>query len=187
MQKQPLFMPDTARLITADELERMPQYEHGYELVKGRLVRMTPPGHEHGRVVVGFAAILHAHVKARRLGDVVAESGCKLAANPDTVRAPDISFVRRDRIPVVTRGFLKGAPDLVVEVWSPGDRPSEVRDKVDEYLTHGVLVVVVVDPDHKTVTVHRRLTPPTTCIEDDELDLDDVVEGFRCHVREIFE
>jgi Uma2 family endonuclease len=187
MQKLLQFMPKTARLITADELERMPEYAHGYELVKGRLVRMSPPGYEHGRIVVGFAAMLHAHAKTRRLGDVLAESGFKLESNPDTVRGPDISFIRRDRTIRATRGFFKGGPDLVVEVLSPDDRPSEVRDKVDEYLTHGVFVVLVVDPDDKTVTVHRRLTPPTTLLEKDELDLDDVLAGFRCHVRAIFE
>ena len=118
-------MPETARRITSDEFEHMPGHEHGYELVAGRLVRMTPPGHEHGRVVVEFAALLHTHAKARQLGTVVTESGCTLRMNPDTVRAPDISFVRRERIPVAIRGFLKGPPDLVVEVRSPGDRPSE--------------------------------------------------------------
>ena len=187
MQKLLYFMPKTARLITADELERMPQYAHGYELVKGHLVRMSPPGYEHGRVAMAFGAMLHNHVKPRGLGDVVVEAGCKLESNPDTVRGPDISFVRRDRTVRATRGFFKGGPDLVVEVQSPDDRPSEVRDKVEEYLTHGVFVVLVVDPDDKTVTVHRRLTPPATLIEDDELDLDDVVEGFSCRVREIFE
>jgi Uma2 family endonuclease len=188
MQKQPLFMPDTARLITADEFERMPPpKDHRLELVKGQLVRMSLPGYEHGRIVIGFGAMLHNYAKPRRLGDVLTETGCKLESNPDTVRGPDIAFIRRERKPEASRGFFKGGPDLVVEVLSPGDRPSEVREKVDEYLTHGVLVVLVVDPDHKTVTVHRRLTPPTTCIEDDELDLDDVVAGFRCRVSEIFE
>ena len=86
-----------------------------------------------------------------------------------------------------TRWFWNGSPDLAVEVLSPDDRPGEVRDKVDEYLTYGVVVVLVVDPDDRTVTVHRRLTPPITVHEDDKLDLDDVVTGFQCRVREIFE
>jgi Uma2 family endonuclease len=188
MQKLFQFMPKTARLITADDFERMPPpTDHRLELVKGQLVRMSLPGYEHGRIVIGFGAMLHNYAKPRRLGDVLTETGCKLESNPDTVRGPDISFVRRDRTIRATRGFFNGGPDLVVEVLSPDDRPSEVRDKVDEYLTHGVFVVLVVDPDDKTVTVHRRLTPPTTLLEDDELDLDDVVAGFRCRVREIFE
>lgn len=186
MQKLLQFMPKAARLITADELEHMPGTDHGCELVKGRLVRMSPVGPDHGRIVIGFGSMLHQHVKLRRLGDVMTEVGFKLELDPDTVRAPDIAFVGRERT-TRNRGFFKGGPDLVVEVLSPDDRPAEVREKVDDYLTHGVIVVLVVDPDDKTVTVHRRLTPPTTLLDDDELDLDDVVTGFRCHVREIFE
>jgi Uma2 family endonuclease len=187
MQKLLTFMPRTARLITADELERMPQHAHGYELVKGRLVRMNPPGHEHGRVALAFGARLLNHVKPRGLGDVVVESGCKLESNPDTVRGPDISFVRRERIVHRTRGFWHGAPDLVVEVLSPDDRPSEVHEKIDEYLTHGVIAVLIVDPDERTVTVHRRLTPPLTLHQDETIDLGDIVTSFSCRVREIFE
>ena len=127
------------------------------------------------------------HVKPRRLGDVVVESGYKLESNPDTVRGPDVSFVRRERIVHRTRGFWRGAPDLVVEVLSPDDRPSEVREKIDEYLMHGVVAVLIVDPDEKSVTVHRRLTAPLTLHQDEIIDLDDVVAGFSCGVREIFE
>ena len=145
MQKLLLFMPNTARLITADEFEHMPTPDdHRLELVKGRLIRMSLPGYEHGRVVMGFGALLHNYVKPRRLGDVLMELGCKLESNPDTVRGPDIAFIRRERTSQGTRGFWNGAPDLVVEVRSPGDRPSEIREKVDEYLTHGVFVVLVV-------------------------------------------
>ena len=187
MQKLLLFMPNTARLITADELEHMPGTDHRCELVKGRLIRMSPVGPVHACIVVGFGSMLHQHVKSRRLGNVMTELGCKLELDPDTVRAPDLAFIRGERMVHATRGFWNGSPDLAVEVLSPDDRPSEVREKVEEYLTHGVIVVLVVDPDDKTVTVHRRLTPPTTLVEDDELDLDDVVMGFSCRVREIFE
>ena len=187
MQKLLQFMPKTARLITADELERMPGDDYRYELVKGRLVRMSPPGYEHARIGTAFGMILHTHATTHRLGDVLIELGCKLESNPDTVRGPDIAFVRRERTAKGRRGFLHGGPDLVVEVLSPSDRPSEVLEKVDEYLTHGVFVVLVVDPDDQTVTVHRRLMPATTLRENDELDLDGVLAGFRCPVRAIFE
>ena len=187
MQKLLLFMPKAARLITADELEHMPGTDHGCELVKGRLIRMSPVGPVHGSIVVGFASMLHQHVKSRRLGDVMTEVGFKLEFDPDTVRAPDIAFIRRERTTRGSRGFVKGGPELVVEVLSSDDRPGEIREKIAEYLTHGVFVVVVVDPDDRTVTVHRPLTPPATLVEDDELDLGDVVTGFTCRVREIFE
>src|SRR5438067_1151870 len=129
MRAKVLVMPSTARLVTADELLRMPDDDYKYELVKGHLIRMPPPKYEHGRIVTGIAAALHTHVKKHALGDVLCEAGCKLESNPDTVRGPDISFVRRERTIRVERAYLDGGPDLVVEVLSPDDRPRDVCEK----------------------------------------------------------
>lgn len=180
-------MPDRTRLVTAEELEHMPDDEYRYELVQGRLIRMSPAAPLHGQLTMAIGVLLAEHVKAADLGVVFPEVGFKLASNPDTVRAPDMAFLRRERMsPPDSRGFYKGPPDLAIEVLSPDDRPSEIQQKIDEYLTYGTPAVVVIDPDEKTVTVHRRLTATVTLTADDTLDLDDVVTGFRCQVREIF-
>lgn len=176
------------RLVTAEELERMPDDDYRYELVRGRLIRMSPVGFRHGDITGAVLALLRHHAKERRLGTVGPEIGFVLARNPDTVRAPDVAFIRRDRVPARDdRGFFKGPPDLAVEVLSPDDRPSEIRDKTAEYLSHGTPVVAIVDPDARTVAVHRRGAAPLMLTMDDALDLDDVLPGFRCAVREIFE
>lgn len=181
-------MSDTTRLVTAEELERMPEDDYRYELVRGRLIRMSPVGYLHGLVCVQVTLRLGPHVKNRELGVVLSEVGFKLASDPDTVRAPDIAFVRRDRmLSPDARGFYRGAPDLAVEVLSPDDRPGETQTKIEEYLSCGTPAVVIVDPERHTVVVHRRLMPPVTLAADDTLDLDDVVAGFRCQVREMFE
>ncbi len=179
------IMPDTSRLVTAEDLERFPEDDYRYELVEGRVIRMSQVGYLHGRVVVRFGSLLERHVRAADLGDVLTEVGFKLASNPDTVRAPDIAFVRRERIPALPpRGFWRGAADLAVEVLSPEDTPLEIRRKVAEYLAGGTSVVLVIDPDKESVTVSRRFAAKTLS-GDDVLDLDDVVPGFRCTVREI--
>jgi Uma2 family endonuclease len=181
-------MSGAPRFVTAEELERCPKDDYRYELVEGRVVRMSPVGYQHGRVVMQLAYVLQRHLQGRDLGVVLTEVGFKLAANPDTVRAPDLAFVRRDRIPSPDpRGFFDGPPDLAVEVLSPEDQPSEIRAKVDEYLTRGVRLVLVVDPDDRTVTSHRRLTPPVVARGDDDLvELGEVVPDFRCALREIW-
>ena len=182
-------MRDSKHLVTAEELERMPDDDFRYELVEGRIVRMSPVGGVHGGLTAGFIALLVQHVKAARIGAVATGLGFILARNPDTVRAPDVAFINRQRIPAggLPKGFWNGAPDLAIEVLSPDDRPSDVRTKVDEYLTYGTGLVLVVDPDEQTVAAHRRGMPSLTFGVDDTLDLDDVVPGFRCLVREIFE
>jgi Uma2 family endonuclease len=181
-------MPEATRLVTADELEKFPDDDYRYELVEGRVVRMSPVGFRHGTTVVRFGALLMRHAQERGLGAVMTEVGFKLAWNPDTVRAPDVAFIRQDRIPTPEpRGFWDGPPDLAVEVLSPDDRPDDIREKVGEYLRRGVPIVLIVDPDTREVTVFRRSTSELRLAADDVLDLSDAVSGFRCGVRELFE
>ncbi len=180
-------MPNASRLVTADELEKFPSDDRRCELVEGRVITMTPVGFEDGRIVFRFGSVLDRHVRAGNLGVLVTEVGFTLQSNPDTVLAPDLAFLRRERIPAIPpRGFWKGPPDLAVEVLSPDDRPREIRAKVEEYLTRGVPLVLVVDADAKTVTIYRPSTPPIVLMAHEVLDLGDIVPGFRCRVGEIF-
>ena len=175
-------------LVTAEDLENMGS-DARYELVEGQLVPMSPIAPLHGTVVAAFIVLLGQHVKRHELGAVGPEIGFTLARKPDTVLAPDVGFIRRERIPATgfAPGFWKGAPDLAVEVLSPDDRASEIRTKTDKYLKAGVLAVVIVDPDEETVTVYRRMSLPVSLSRDDTLDLDDVVPGFSCCVGDIFD
>ena len=181
-------MPEPVRLVTAEELQRLPRGRWGYELVEGRVIRMSPVGFEHGRIVVRLLVRLEEHVRRASLGVVLTEVGFKLRSKPDTVRGPDVAFIRRDRLPAADpRAFWSGPPDLAIEVLSPEDRPSEVSDKVAEYLAYGVRCVVVVDPHQQIVTSHRPGAPSTVSRGEDDVDLGDVVDGFRCRAGDIFE
>jgi Uma2 family endonuclease len=181
-------MSDAARLVTADELEHFPDDDYKYELVEGVVVRMSPTGAVHGFVVAKLLADMARHVAAHSLGVAFTEVGFRLASDPDTVRTPDVAFIRRERLPAgLPRGFWQGPPDLVIEVLSPDDRPGDARGKVAEYLAHGVPLVVLVDPDERTASLFRRSSAPVTIDADGVLDLDDVVSGFRCSLRDLFE
>jgi len=181
-------MSDATRLVTAEELERFPDDDYRYELADGRLIRMSPAGWEHGRIVARLLFLLTQHVRSGHLDELATEVGFTLRSNPDTVRAPDVAFVRRERMPSGRlRRFWIGPPDMAVEVISPDDRPRDICAKVEEYLICGVLAVVIVDPDKAAVTIHRRLSPPVMVSGDDDIDLDDIVAEFRCRPREIFD
>jgi Uma2 family endonuclease len=173
----------------------MPDDGMGYELVKGELRRkgdphaMSPAGFKHGAIVARLTGALVHHIEAHALGEVTgAETGFKLASNPDTVRAPDVGFVRRERIPAgeLTEKFWPGAPDLAVEVISPNDTLYEVDEKVEDYLASGVLVVWIVNPKKRTVTVYRPNTEPQTLTEDETLEGLDVVPGFQYSIARLF-
>ena len=129
-------------LLTAEELFRLSSSGRRYELVKGELYDMSPEGARHGGVAMEVPTLLGAHVNANQLGRVfAAETGFIVRRDPDTVRAPDVAFVAKDRLPPPPRraaGRIHDlAPDLAVEVLSPTDRPPEVRDKVEEWLRGG--------------------------------------------------
>jgi Uma2 family endonuclease len=182
-------MSTTTQLMTADELLKLPRGRFRYRLVKGELITMSPAGSEHGVVIMNLAAPLAHHVKANKLGIVFgAETGFIIEENPDTVLAPDIAFISREHIPEsgIPKKYWPGAPDLAVEVLSPGDTTREVEKKVNQWLAAGARLVWTVNPKRKSVTVHRTSDDATTFAETDELDGEKVVPGFRCRVSEIF-
>jgi len=147
---------------------------------------MIPPGAEHGRVTINLTRPISIHVEERGLGTVyAAETGFVLSRDPDTVRAPDLAFVRADRPPAPARGYYPGAPDLAVEVLSPDDRPGYVRDKVAEWLEAGALAVWVVDPYKRRVTVHESGHEPMVLGEADLLRGGSVLPGFEVGVGAI--
>ena len=151
-------MPSRERLVTVEEFARIPDDDHRYELIEGRVVRMTPPGSRHAVLATRIASLLDQHVEAAGLGVVMTSGGFHLASRPDTVREPDVAFVRAERIPPsgVPDGFWPGPADLAIEIRSPGDRRSEIAAKVNEYLERGVRLVWVVDPKARTITVHQH-------------------------------
>jgi Uma2 family endonuclease len=182
-------MSTQVRAVTAEELLHMPDDGLRRELVRGEVIEMTPAGHHHGRITLNVTTPLDQHVRLHDLGTVyAAETGFQIASDPDTVRAADVAFVRRDRLAEGedTEGYWPGAPDLAVEVVSPGDRYTDVEAKVLEWLEAGTRMVVVVNPRRRTVTVYRSLSDIMVLTENDELDGGDVVPGWRLPVREVF-
>ena len=180
----------TIQTITADELLQQPDDGFRYELVKGELVKMAPAGSEHGKLAMRVGWRLAQHVESQELGNVyAAETGFQLASGPDTVRAPDVAFVRQERVEGAgeVRGFWPGAPDLAVEVVSPGDTYAEVEDKVLDWLDAGTLMVAVVNPRQRTVTIYRSRADIVILTRDDLLDGNNVVPGWILPIRELFE
>jgi Uma2 family endonuclease len=175
--------------MTADELLHMPDDGWRYELVKGELIQMAPTGDEDGQVTTELAMALYSHVRKHNLGRVyAAETGFRLESNPDTVRAPDVAFVRREVVEATGTlpGYRPGAPDLVVEVLSPHDRTRRVQAKVAQWLESGAQLVWVVSPKLHNVTVYRSLTDVVTLAEKNKLEGGDVLPGFEIQVAEIF-
>ena len=118
--------------------------------------------------------------RGNSLGVVLTEGGFLLSRNPDTVRGPDVSFVRADRFNAeeAGRGYFRGAPDLAIEILSPSNRPGETHAKVADYLAAGTRLVWVIDPMQQIVSVYRSLLSPRRIAADGVLDGEDVLPEF---------
>lgn len=176
--------------MTAEDLLQMPDDGFRYELLRGELKKMAPASHEHGRIAINISTPLDQHARTNKLGRVyAAETGFKVASNPDTVRAPDVAFVSQERLEELgsVKGYWPSAPDLVVEIISPSDVYTEVEEKVFDWLEAGAKMVVVVNPRKRVVTVYRSLTDIVVLTERDILEGSDIIVGWSIAVKDIFE
>ena len=179
----------TRTLVTADELLRMPDDGRRYELIEGELIELAPAGGIHGNIGMKIAGLLFQHVHNNDLGELfAAETGVFLQHDPDTVRAPDVAFIAKDRIPPdgIPVGYLDTIPDLVVEVVSPSDRAGQVQDKIEQWIEHGVKLVWLVHPEQRSITVYSSVREVQVLHEGDTLTGDPVLPDFSCSVSEIF-
>jgi Uma2 family endonuclease len=179
-------MVTIAQTITAEQLFEIPGHEH-FDLLEGELIPTSPPGFDHGEIAMEIAAALREFVRARKLGKVVVEAGFCVAREPDTVRAPDVAFVRGERIPAGgVRAFFQGAPDLAVEVISPNDRAGDVIAKAGDWLRYGCTAVWVVTPETETVNVYSNRQKTHFLSEEDTLVCEELLPGFCLPVSQIF-
>src|ERR1044071_7843572 len=144
---------------TPDDLFEIEDSDHLYELVDGEIIKMPLPFAPHGVVVARAAYRLSEYVRQHRAGVVLVGSGCilELPYDPDRTRGPDVAFVSATRLEEgkLPKKYLRGAPDLAVEVVSSSDRVFEVEQKVRDYLQSGARIVWVLSPESRTATVWR--------------------------------
>lgn len=177
----------TSTRITADELSSKPDLGR-CELIQGEVHAMSPASFEHGLLCMNVGRRIANFVAENDLGLVCgAETGFLIEREPDTVRAPDLAFLGRDRIPKVKpASFCPVPPDLAVEVLSPSDNASYVMEKTNQWLASGVQAVWIVDPKTKLLTSYRRRDSETTVTTSSSLEDVDLLPGFSMSAADIF-
>ena len=178
------------KLLTADDLLRLDSEGVRGELIRGVLHEPMPAGYAHGKIAMKLGFFFNAFIIPRKLGSVTgSDSGVWLERDPDTVREPDIAYFSAAKIPLdaLDTGYAEVPPDLVVEIASPSDTRREVHDKALMWLSYGVDLVWVVQPDTRTVDVYRPDRAVVTLTEQNTLDGHDVLPGFTCTVSEVFD
>jgi Uma2 family endonuclease len=172
--------------MTAEELARLPDDGHKYELIEGELITMAPPDRVHG-VRQARLAHLFLNYSDEHGGQVTGEAGFILHVDPDTVLAPDVTYTRPERIPKGNeRGFGRYAPNVAAEIDSPSNRPGERRRKLRAYHEAGTELVLFVNDEKRTVTVEHADGRTEVLKEGDVFDGGDVMPGFRVSVNDLF-
>lgn len=182
-------IPADGTRMTADELLTLPRGVKRFELVEGVLRVMEPGGMLHGTVASRINLALTTHVVRGALGVCpVADTGYLVARAPETVRAPDASFIAQDRIDAVgmTERYWPEGPALAVEVVSPTQSRAEVEEKARDYLSAGTRLVLVVDPPSRTIAACRPDGRTTLHREGDTIDASDAVPGWTFPVADAF-
>lgn len=185
-----LETPSHTRYVTVEEFMQFPATANREELVRGEVRVNPPPFTAHGVVNMNVSGILRNYVREHRLGMCFADgTGFQLPNLEHTVRGPDAAFVAADRLPPegIGPGYLRIAPDLVVETLSPSDTAWEIDEKVDDYLSSGTRVVWLIDPRTRRVTIVSADGPVRWVREGDTLDGGNVLPGFACAVSALFE
>jgi len=150
---------------------------------------MSPAGSQHGWIIGKLTVLLGKFVLDNKLGGIMgAETGFIIRRDPDTVRAPDVAFIRANRLPEkLPQGYFDGPPDLAVEVLSPSDRASEVHSKIRDWLDAGCHAVWLVDPESKSITIYKSTHDIVVLSIADTLTDAQILPGFTMAVSEIFE
>jgi Uma2 family endonuclease len=173
--------------LTAQDLEKiqaqLPDYR--MELVDGEIIVMPPSGYESDEVASSFSGQLYSWVRPRKLGRVTG-AGAGFNLPNENTRAPDVSFVRAERLKISPRSFADLAPDLMVEVKSPTDSLKKLRAKIQEFLELGTLVGILIDPEQRSLEVYRLTEDAVVLGDGDTLTLPDLLPGWEIAVSELW-
>ncbi len=175
-------------LLTADDLLTVSD-DRRFELIDGRLLEKLM-GARASSIAVAISTALKIHVKPQQLGGIFdGECGYVLFPDqPNRVRRPDISFVRRERFPggEIPEGWFHLAPDLAVEILSPNNTAPQIASRITDYLSAGVPLLWVIDPATRLVQIFRGGGSAAWLIGSGELKGENVLPGFTCRVEDIF-
>ncbi|MGL5083457.1 MAG: Uma2 family endonuclease [Microcoleaceae cyanobacterium] len=186
----PEIVTPEKKVWTDEAFMALPDDGHHYEIVNGELIDMGNSGALHGYIAIILSSALFAVVMAQKLGALF-DSSTAFKMKNGNKRSPDIAFFAKERLQGITElpsGFLEGAPDLAVEVLSPGNTVEEIDEKIAEYFENDARLVWVINPTQHYILVYRCAQEPDRLLKSaDSLDGEDVIPGFFLPVADLFQ
>ena len=178
------------KIWTDEEFMALPDDGHHYEIINGELIDMGNSGALHGYVCSTLMILLGGYVRQHNLGAML-DSSTAFKMKNGNKRSPDIAFFAKERLQgmaVLPSGYLEGAPDLAVEVLSPGNTVEEIDDKLTEYFENGSRLVWVINPTQHYVLVYRSAQEPDRLLKGkDSLDGEEVIPSFTLAIADLFQ
>lgn len=160
--------------------------DYQMELIDGKIIVMGPSDVYASEVGVQLISFLWNWVYPRRLGRVFDSSGGFILPNTN-LTAPDVSFVKADRLRTSPRYFAQMVPDLAVEIKSQSDRIQPLEEKVLKFLELGTNVGMLIDPDEETVTIYYSdERPPVVLTNSDTLTIPELLPGWSVAVSQLW-
>ncbi|MFB2922353.1 Uma2 family endonuclease [Aerosakkonema funiforme] len=179
--------------LTVKDLERLQtelqeaHLDYQLELVDGRIIVMGPSDYISEEVAGRLITFLNNWVMPRKLGRVTGSSAGFILPNEKAdLRAPDVSFVRAERLRNSPRDFVRVVPDLTVEIKSKTDRIKPLKEKIQVFLELGSLVGILIDPDKQKVIIIRRGSEETELSNSDVLTIPELFPGWELPVSELW-
>jgi Uma2 family endonuclease len=175
---------------TEAELEALPEDGYNHEVVDGELVMSPKNNPYHGKICAELLTTLWAFVKARQLG-AVWDSSTGFWMYNRNCRAPDISFIRKERLQALgfksnSQNFFPGAPDLAVEVLSPNNTRAEIDERLKDFFGSGTQIAWIINPDTECVEVCHAPDQRKLVGSGADLDGEHLLPGFRYPIADLF-
>ncbi|MEB3190192.1 MAG: Uma2 family endonuclease [Snowella sp.] len=186
----PVITPNPTQIWTDAEFMALSDDGHHYEIVNGKLVDMGNSGALHGYICSLLLVALGSYIVPKKLG-VILDSSTAFTMKNGNRRSPDIAFFAKERLQgmkTLPSGYLEGAPDLAVEVLSPGNTIEEIEEKLSEYFENGSRLVWVVSPTQHYILVYRSAKEPDRLLKmQDNLNGEEVIPGFELAITDLFQ
>jgi Uma2 family endonuclease len=145
-------MARSERVLTYEDVRRTPEDGRRYELLEGQLVVTASPNIRHQRIVGNMFDLLR-RAQRRGYGEAFGAPVDVVLHETEAVVVPDLAFIAKDRLAIVTEQAIRGAPDLLVEILSPSTGGRDLGVKLRQYAKHGVRWYWLIDPERQLIRV----------------------------------
>lgn len=183
-------MQTAPALLTYDDYCRIPEDGRRYEVIQGTLYMAPAPFYRHQKIIMRLSSLLDQFVQDADAGEVLIAPFDVLLSEHNVVQ-PDILFIAKENLSILTEKNAHGTPDLMIEVLSKSNRSHDEIRKRKLYEMFGVREYWIVDPQAESITMYKHEgdrfgTPNVFLKERNDILKSKLLKTFSCSLTDIF-